>query len=75
LIDLTKTSENISKVKPGDSGIRSLGISTNGKLVVSSNNDGEVFIWGKDGNSLSEIHNFKAHNKYILKTLICPTGK
>jgi G protein beta subunit-like protein len=75
IFDLTKLTENKTSEKPSDTGIRSISVSSNGKIVATANNNGEVIIWNKDGCSLTKIQNFKAHSKYILKLAICPNGK
>lgn len=59
-------------------GIRCVNVSADGTLCVASNNKGNVVLWkykSSSSISLEQLYQFKAHNTYILKSLISPDIK
>ncbi|CAM9961599.1 unnamed protein product [Pylaiella littoralis] len=54
--------------------IQSLSMATNASLLVAANNKGTVFVFalGGDTKTYVKIHDFKAHDTYLLKCVLSP---
>ncbi|KAG0747261.1 hypothetical protein G6F57_007949 [Rhizopus arrhizus] len=59
--------------------MRSVTVASDGSILVAANNKGTCFVWklsnGCEGGEIEPIHQFQAHNNYILRVMLSPDTK
>lgn len=76
--DLKTNTCSRALVPAGDTPIRSISISKNGKRVAAANNAGLCFVWrlnGNDTSSFDPLTKLEAHDNYITNVSISPDCK
>ncbi|KAI9470051.1 MAG: WD40-repeat-containing domain protein [Benjaminiella poitrasii] len=59
--------------------MRSVTVASDGSMLIAVNNKGNCYVWklptGTDSNEVEPIHQFQAHNNYILRVMLSPDTK
>ncbi|KAI8078531.1 WD40-repeat-containing domain protein [Thamnidium elegans] len=59
--------------------MRSVTVASDGSMLIAVNNKGNCYVWklsnGSDSNEVEPIHQFQAHNNYILRVMLSPDTK
>jgi len=76
--DLTANACSKELVPDGETGVKSVSISSDASMVAAANNKGKCFVWklaDEDTSKFEPFQKIEAHPRYILKCLFSPDTK